>query len=70
MDYTADDRGELVRLLLLEAGRLMEVASPDFALALADEHAIALRIEQLENIGTDLTAFAAASKALLRLCQR
>ena len=66
MDDTQDDRAELVRSLLLEAGRLMEDASPQFAFAMHDPDSISSRIELLERIGTDLQAIAAASRALTR----
>lgn len=49
----------------MEAGRLMEDTSPEFALALPDGAAIAARIELLERIGSDLQALAAAVRALL-----
>lgn len=66
MEDTADDRAELVRSLLLEAGRLMEDASPQFALALPDHVTISTRIEDLVQIGSDLQAMAAAARALMR----
>lgn len=66
MDGALDDRGELIRSLLLEAGRLMEDASPQFAIGMHDEDAISSRIELLERIGGDLQAIAAASRVLMR----
>jgi len=66
MDDTLDDRADLVRSLLLEAGRLMEDASPEFALGMRDAGAISSRIELLGCISSDLHAIAAASRALMR----
>lgn len=66
MDETRDDREELAETLLLEAGRLMEEASPEFALALPDYVTISARIEHLDQIGSDLQAMAAAARALMR----
>ena len=66
MDDTYDDRTALAVMLVMEAGRLMEDISPEFARALPDEAAIPARIELLDRIGIDLLAFAAAARALLR----
>jgi hypothetical protein len=66
MEDTHDDRTALAVMLLMEAGRLMEDTSPEFALALPDDNAIAARIELLDRIGCDLQSLAAASRALLR----
>lgn len=57
----------LIEELLLEAGRLMENASPDFALSLPDIAAVAARIDHLNQIASDLHALAQASRALLRI---
>ncbi len=66
MDDILDDRIELAIMLLMEAGRLMEDASPQFAMALPDEAAISARFELLDQIGSDLRALAAAAHVLRR----
>jgi hypothetical protein len=59
-------RRELIGALLLEAGRLMEDTSPEFAMRLPDRvPGLAARIGILEATATDLLALAAA-RALLR----
>ncbi len=66
----ADDntRSGLIQHLLLEAGRLMEDASPEFALAPPDTaKALDARIAFLEAVAVDLQALAAAARTLFRL---
>ena len=65
MDDTPDHRVALAGMLLMEAGRLMEDASPEFARALPDEAAISARIEALDRIGSDLRALTSAARTLL-----
>lgn len=65
MDDTHDDREALAVRLIMEAGRLMEDVSPEFARALPDEAAMAARVELLDQIGSNLRALAAAVRALL-----
>jgi hypothetical protein len=61
------DRRLLLTNLLLEAGRLMEDASPEFAMRLPDRAAgVAARIDILELTAGDLLALATAARALLR----
>ena len=60
-----DDRITLAVMLLMEAGRLMEDISPQFAMALPDEAAIFARVELLDRIGSDLRALTLAARALL-----
>ena len=53
--------------LLLEAGRLMEDISPEFAIKLPDAaEGVRARIMVLETAADDLLALAAAARALLR----
>lgn len=68
MSHADDDsRSELIQQLLLEAGRLMEDASPDFAVALPDAvECIEARIALLEAVASDLQSLAVAARALLR----
>jgi hypothetical protein len=66
MDEATNEQFALAVMLLMEAGRLMEDTSPEFALALPDEAAISARVELLDRIGSDLRALAAAAHVLLR----
>ena len=43
----------------------MEDVSPEFALTMPDYSAMAVRVERLDQIGSDLRALAAAALALL-----
>jgi len=70
MDDTKSEQEVLAAALLLEAGRLMEDSSLEFALAMPDTNAIADRVVLLERIAGDLHAFAAAALALLRASTR
>ncbi len=66
----ADDhsRSELIQLLLLDAGRLMEDVSPEFAMALPETaEALDDRITSLETVASDLQALASAARALFRM---
>lgn len=56
----------LIEDLLLEAGRMMENSSLDFALALPDFVAVAARIDKLDRIASDLRALGGAARALSR----
>ena len=61
------DRLRLIGALLLEAGRMMEDTSPEFARRLPDHVAgAAARIAILETIAAELLALAGAGRALLR----
>jgi hypothetical protein len=63
-----NDTAHLIQQLLLEAGRIMEDCSPEFALALPpDGEEIAARLTALEGAVRDLAALAAAARALQRL---
>jgi len=62
-----DDRRSLISGLLLEAGRAMEDASFQFALALPTHaDAVLARIQLLEQTASDVQALAAAARALHR----
>jgi hypothetical protein len=63
---TKDERDALAVTLLLEAGRIMEDTSPEFALAIRDGDEISDRVERLEQTAEDLAALAGAARALLR----
>ena len=65
MDDTQDDRTATAVMLLMEAGLQMEDASPQFAMALPYNAAIASRIEQLDRVAGDLQALAAAARVLM-----
>jgi hypothetical protein len=57
---------ELIQRLLLEAGRIMEDASPELALKLPGDPAeVRKRIDQLATNASALSALAAAAHALL-----
>lgn len=56
----------LVEILLLEAGQIMEDASPDFAMAFSDIEVVRARIDRLDRITGELNALAAAARTLLR----
>ena len=63
-----DTSAELVHQLLLQAGRLMEDASPAFALALPESaEVLDARIASLDAVASDLHALATAARALFRL---
>lgn len=67
-DADFEKRAELIQQLLLEAGRLMEDASPELALGLpVSLGALNARIIALDVIADDLAALAAAARLLL--CQ-
>jgi hypothetical protein len=63
---TTKERDALAVALLLEAGRIMEDSSPQFALAIHEASEIFDRVERLEQTAEDLRALAAAARALLR----
>lgn len=63
---TEDGRHGLAGALLLEAGRIMEDTSPEFALAMRKASDISDRVERLEQTAGDLRALAAAARAMLR----
>lgn len=59
-------QSELIQRLLLEAGRIMEDASPELALKLPDDLAnVRKRIDRLARNAETLSALAAAAVALL-----
>ena len=60
-----DHRFELIQGLRLEAGRIMEDASPDLALPTSPEVIVA-RVEQLRQAAEDIMALATAAAALAR----
>lgn len=63
-----ESRTELIAGLMLEAGGLMEDASPEFALALpSDRDDIAARINKLTKTAEQLQNLANASRTLLAL---
>jgi hypothetical protein len=65
MEDIDNDRIALAVMLLMEAGRMMEDLSPEFARALPDEAAMSARVELLDRIGSDLRALTLAARALL-----
>ncbi|MCB2046699.1 MAG: hypothetical protein KDE32_00575 [Novosphingobium sp.] len=66
MDEATNEQFALAVALLLEAGRLMEDSSPEFALVLPDSAAIIARAELLARVAGHLQAFAAAALVLIR----
>ncbi len=61
------DRHQLLTNMLLEAGQLMEDASPEFAMQLPERAAgVAARIDILELTVGNLVALTTAARALLR----
>ena len=67
MSEPVDDRLNLIRGLFLEAGRLMEGTSAEFALAMPNLEAIAARTLLLDQLASDHQALTAATRALLRV---
>lgn len=64
-DLDRSDSLDLVQHLLLEAGRLMEDAAPDLALARPDNPLVQkARIERLAQLSEDLQSLAQAAQAL------
>ena len=66
MPDSTDDRLNLIQQLLLEAGRIMEVSSPEFALAVPGSRELDRRIALLEQTASDLLALASAARTLHR----
>ena len=63
----ADTCRELIQSLCLEAGRIMEDASADLALALPDGSSqIAERVDQLYRAAEDILALASAARSVCR----
>lgn len=60
---------ELISVLVLEAGRIMEDASPDLALRLpTDGVAINQRLASARQAGQDIAQLVAAAEVLQRRC--
>jgi hypothetical protein len=58
---------ELIQALCLEAGRIMEDASPDLALALpSSRDLIAAQVDRLWGAADEIMALANAARALVR----
>jgi hypothetical protein len=58
---------KLIQMLCLEAGRLMEDRSPEFALVLPKEPSeLAARLEYLREVSEELVTLSAAAQALYR----
>lgn len=58
---------ELIQLLCLEAGRIMEDASADLALSLPEQpELVTKRVAELNHAATQIAAVANAASALIR----
>ena len=66
-DHTPSDRLELIQLLMLEAGRIMEDISPLLALRLPqDADELTHHVDELHKVSDEIAAFARTAELLSR----